>query len=134
MKILTCFVLAGLLAACNVGATTPSEIPLPSIGGSVATESPSAATTMEESPTALACSEAFANLDVSTIVALGTLDAVSDELDATIAACSAADEWEAAAEATLPGLDISDPQAFIAARCAEVSSLAGAALCAEVGS
>ena len=58
---------------------------------------------------------------------MGTLDAISDELDATIAVCSSADEWEAAAENALPGLNINDPQAFIAARCAEVSSLAGAA-------
>ena len=83
---------------------------------------------------ATACSDAFADIDAAAIIAMGSLDAVSDELDSTIAACATPDEWESAAESALPGLDISDPQAFIAARCADASTLVGAAICAEIGS
>ena len=133
MKFLTVLALAGLLAGCGLGATTPSENPLPTIGQSAAA-SASASASLEESPTAMSCSEAFADIDSAAVLAMGGLDAVSDELDTTIAACSSADEWETAAETALPGLDISDPQAFIAARCAEASTLVGAAICTEVGS
>jgi len=133
VKFLTVLALAGLLAACDIGATTPSENPLPTISESTAA-SASASAGMGESPTAMSCSEAFANIDTAAIVAMGRLDAVSDQLDTTIGACSSADEWETAAEGALSGLDISDPQAFIAARCAEATSLAGAAICSEVGS
>ena len=79
-------------------------------------------------------SEAFASIDTAAIVAIGRLDAVSDQLDTTIAACASADEWETAAEGALAGLDIGDPQASIGARCAEATSLVGAAICTEVGS
>ena len=134
MKFLTGLALAGLLAACTAGATTPSENPLPTIGDSSESAAASATGTADESPTAMSCSDAFASIDAAAIIAMGRLDAVSDELDATIAACASADEWEASAESALPGLDISDPQTFIAARCAEASSLVGAAICAEVDS
>ena len=134
MKVLTVLALAGLLAACSVGATTPSENPLPSIGESSASASASSLASMAESPTAMSCSDAFAGIDAETIVAMGRLDAVADQLDATIVACSTADEWESAAESALPGLDISDPQSFLAARCAEASTLVGTAICSEVGS
>ncbi|HEX6474901.1 MAG TPA: hypothetical protein VF114_07440 [Candidatus Limnocylindria bacterium] len=80
----------------------------------------------------MSCSEAFANIDTESVIAMGSLDAASDALDGTIAACSSADEWEAAAEGALPDVDISDPQAFIGTRCAEATTLAGAPLCAEV--
>lgn len=133
MKFLTVLALAGLLAACDVGATTPSENPLPTLSASTAASASASAGT-GESPTAMSCTEAFANIDTAAIVAMGRLDAVSDQLDTTIAACSSADEWESAAEGALSGLDISDPQAFIAARCAEATSLVGAAICTEVGS
>ena len=133
MKFLTVLALAGVLAACDIGATTPSANPLPTSDESTAA-SVSASASMEESPTAMSCSEAFANIDTAAIVAMGRLDAVSDQLDTTIAACSSADEWETAAEGALAGLDIGDPQAFIAARCAEATSLVGAAICTEVGS
>jgi hypothetical protein len=134
VKFLALLALAGLLAACDAGATTPSENPLPPIGESSASASATSEATTEESSTTTGCSDAFANIDAQAVIAMGRLDAVSDELDATLAACSTADEWEAAAESALPGLDISDPQEFIAARCAEVTSLVGAAICAEVGS
>ena len=134
MKFLTGLALAGLLAACTAGATTPSENPLPTVGASSESAVASASAATDESPAATSCSDAFASIDAAAIVAMGRLDAVSDELDATIAACSNADEWEAAAESALPGLDISDPQTFIAARCAEATTLVGAAICAEIDS
>ena len=134
MKILTTIALALLLAACGVGATTPSQASLPPIGEPSATASASADMSAAESPTAMSCTNAFASIDADSIIAMGSLAAVSDELDSTIAACSSADDWEAAAESALPGLDISDPQSFIAARCAEATTLVGAAICTEVGS
>ena len=82
----------------------------------------------------MSCSEAFGHVDTAAIIALGRLDAVTDELDPTLAACSSADEWEAAAETAFPELDITDPQMFITARCAEATTLVGAAICSEVGS
>jgi hypothetical protein len=127
VKILTTIALALFLAACGVGATTP-------IGESSASASASADATADGSPTSMSCTEAFANIDTNSVIAMGSLDAVSDELDSTIAACSSADDWEAAAETALSGLDIADPQSFIAARCAEATALADAPICAEVGS
>jgi hypothetical protein len=134
VKILTTIALALFLAACGVGATTPSEVSLPPIGESSASASASADATADGSPTSMSCTEAFANIDTNSVIAMGSLDAVSDELDSTIAACSSADDWEAAAETALSGLDIADPQSFIAARCAEATALADAPICAEVGS
>jgi activator of HSP90 ATPase len=135
VKYLTGLVLAAaLLTACDLGATTPSEEPLPSIGASSMAVSPSAAATTGESPVAMACTDAFASIDTDAIIAMGSLAAVVDELDATLLACSNIDEWESAAESALPGLDIGDARLFVAARCAEVSSLAGAAICTEVAS
>lgn len=130
MKFLTILSLAVLLAACDLGATTPSVESLPGIGESSTT----ATASMGESPTAMSCADAFAGIDADAVIAMGSLDAISDELDSTLAACSSADEWETAAETALPGLDISDPQDFIAARCADATSLVGAAICAEIGS
>lgn len=130
---MTVIALAVLLAACDVGATTPSQATLPPIDGS---SSPSASgpavMSAAESPIAMSCMDAFANIDSRTVIAMGSLDTASDALDSTIAACSSADEWEAAAEGALPDVDISDPQSFIAARCAEATTLAGAPLCVEV--
>lgn len=135
MKYLTALILAAaLLAACDMGATTPSEEPLPSIGASSVAVSPSAAATTGESPVAMACTDAFASIDADAIIAMGSLEAVAEELDATLLACSNIDDWESAAESALPGLEIGDARLFVAARCAEVSSLAGAAICADVAS
>jgi hypothetical protein len=134
VKFLAILALAGLLAACDIGATTPSQASSPSFGESTTDASASTSATMEESPTAMSCSDAFADIDAAAIIAMGRLDAVSDELDSTLAACATEDEWEAAVESALPELDISDPQGFIAARCANVTSLAGAAICSEIGS
>ena len=134
VKILTTLALALLLAACGVGATTPSEVSLPPIGEPSDSASASADVSAGESPTSMSCTDAFTNIDTGSVIAMGSLDAVSDELDSTIAACSSADEWEAAAESALPGLDIADPQSFIAARCAEATALTDAPICTEVGS
>ena len=132
MKILAVVGLAAVLAACDIGATTPSQATLPPLNESSPSASASAEMSADESPAAMSCSEAFANMDTASVIAMGSLDAASDALDSTIAACSSADEWEAAAEGALPDVDISNPQAFIGARCAEATTLAGAPLCAEV--
>jgi hypothetical protein len=65
---------------------------------------------------------------------MGALDAVSEELDTTISSCATVAEWVAAAQTALPDIDMSNAQAFLAARCIENTTLASTAICAEVGS
>ena len=119
MRFLTTLALAGLLAACNLGTTTPSQVTLPS--------------TVESSDMAAACADAFAELDVDAIAAAGSLDAVTDELDATLSSCGTVEDWVAAAEVALPTIDMTEVETFIEARCAENSTLAATAICTEVG-
>jgi hypothetical protein len=133
MKILTMLALASLLAACGAGVSASPDTGLPSAGQSVVPPD-SASVSEQESPNAISCTEAFANLDAAAVAALGRLDAASDLLDTTIAACSSADEWEAAAESALPDLDMTNARAFVAARCSEATTLVGAAICSELGS
>lgn len=128
MRFVISVAMAGLLAACSLGATTPSENSLPPIG-----ESSSGASASESAMTSAACVAAFDSLSVDP-TSLGSLDAVVDELDSTISACATVDDWEAAAESALPGLDLSDPQEFLAARCAENATLSTSLICAEVAS
>ena len=71
------------------------------------------------------------HVDPGSHVAMGRLDAVTEELDGTMRPAPAADEWEAATGA-LAGLDTRS--ADIHARCAEASTRRGAAICAEVDS
>ena len=120
MRVLTILAAAMLLAACSLGATAPSD------------EASDAASASQMTSTA--CADAFGAIDVEAVVSMGSLDALADELDATISACDTADDWEAAAEIALPGLDISDPQEFLAARCAENATLGSSLICAELGS
>jgi hypothetical protein len=132
MKILTTLLIAGLLAACGAGATTPSVNPLPSINDG-ASELPSTLPTADGTPVAMACEDAFAAVDLTAIGTMGSLDALTDELDATISACGSAEEWVAAAEAALPTIDMTDAQTFLDARCAESATLATTPICTELG-
>lgn len=129
MRLLTAALIAGLLTACNAGATTPSEQALPTASASQLV-SPSA----DGTPVAMACGDAFASIDVGMLAAMGSLDAINDELDATVSSCPTAEEWIAAAQTALPDIDMSDAQAFLEARCAESTALASSAICTEVGS
>lgn len=65
----------------------------------------------------MSCEEAFSAVPV--IGELETLDEFGRavyEVDVTIAACESIDEWTAAAEDRL-AVDVTDPEAFIEARC-----------------
>jgi hypothetical protein len=128
MRFLTGLVLAGLLAACNVGATTPSENPLPTAGSGAASAS------ADHSAMAMGCEDAFAAIDVEAIAATGSLDALTNELDDTISSCSTVEEWSAAAQSALPAIDMTGAETFLQARCAESAALAATAICKEVGS
>jgi hypothetical protein len=128
MRFLTAALIAGMLAACTAGATTPSEEPLPTLGAS-ASVLPSA----DASSVAMTCQDAFADIDAAAIGSMGSLDAISAELDSTISSCPTVAEWTAAAQTALPDIDMADAQAFITARCIESPTLASTAICAEVG-
>lgn len=126
MKFLTGLAMAGLLVACNAGATTPSENPLPTVGSS-------GAASASADPSAVAsCDDAFAAIDLADVVAMGSLDALTDELDDTIASCGTVDEWVAAAQAVLPAIDMTGAEAFLEARCAESATLAATPICTEL--
>jgi hypothetical protein len=130
MKLITIAALVGLLAACNVGATTPSVQPIsmpPSSTAGVATPSPSTAVGMS-------CTDSFAQLDVSAISSTTDMMSLSDQLDTTISACQTVDEWTSAVQTVLPQVDTTQAQAFIQERCTTNTTLATTPLCTEVGS
>jgi hypothetical protein len=131
MKLISAIALIGLLAACNAGATTPSEQPLPTVTASVGTAtSPSAST----SAAAMSCTDAFAAIDLSAMASATDLMTLSDKLDATISSCQTLDEWTSAVQTALPQVDTTQAQAFIQQRCAADMTLAATPLCTEVGS
>jgi hypothetical protein len=119
--------LAVALAACDLGASTPSAEPLPSIGGSSADASMDPST--DASAGTAACEDAVAALDVS---GLTSLDAASVALDETIASCETVADWEAQVGAAVPLLDLETAQTFLAARCVANTTLAGTPICEEV--
>jgi hypothetical protein len=129
MRLLTTALIAGMLTACNAGATTPSEQPLPTTSASQIVL-PSA----DQSSVAMACADAFAGIDLAALATMGSLDEINDELDDTISSCPTAEEWIAAAQAALPDVDTTDAQPFLAARCAENATLASSAICTGLGS
>ena len=130
MKLITSAIaLVGLLAACNAGATTPSEQSLPTLSSSTGTiPSPSA------SVAAGSCTDAFGAIDLSAISSTTDLMSLSDELDATISRCPTMAEWTAAVQTGLPQVDTTQAQAFVQERCVENAALASTQLCAEVSS
>lgn len=127
-RIVSVLALVGILAACNIGATTPSEQALPSVGGSIGPiPSPSA------SVAPASCADAFAALDLSAIGSAADLMSLADELDSTISSCPTLQEWTAAVQTGLPDVDTTQAQAFLQQRCADNATLASTQLCAEVG-
>ena len=134
MKLIPALALVGLLAACNAGATTPSEQPLPTTSvstGAVASTSESASASAE---TAMTCSDAMASIDMTAVGSTTDLMTLSDELDETISSCGTVDEWTTAVQTALPDVDTTQAEAFLQARCAENSTLATTPICTEVGS
>jgi hypothetical protein len=132
MKYLSVLLLGLALAACDLGASSPSVEPLPSMGA----ESMAADHSMEASTDASAmtatCEDAVAALDLTELAEMTTLDDASDALDDTIASCSSITDWETEVGATIPLLDLTEAEAFLAGRCAANATLAGTPICEEV--
>jgi len=133
MKHLSVLLLALALAACDLGASSPSAEPLPSIGAeSMAADHSMEASTDASAMTATTCEDAVSALDPTALAEMATLDEASDALDDTIASCESFTDWETELGDALPLLDLADAETFIAARCAANVTLASAALCEEV--
>jgi hypothetical protein len=133
MKFVSALALVGLLAACNAGATTPSEQPLPTTAASttVASASESASASVG---TAMTCTDAVAAIDLTAVTATTDITTLGDELDETIASCGDVNEWTTAVQTAVPDLDLTQAETFLAARCAENATLASSPICTEVGS
>ncbi|HET7521341.1 MAG TPA: hypothetical protein VFK61_07370 [Candidatus Limnocylindria bacterium] len=130
MKLITALALVGLLAACNAGATTPSEQPLPTVGSSDMAASDTASAS---AATAMTCTDAVAGVDMTAIASTTDLMTLGDELDGTISSCGDVSEWTTTVQTALPDLDVSQAEAFLQARCAENATLATTPICTEVG-
>jgi hypothetical protein len=133
MKYLSVLLLALALAACDLGASSPSAEPLPSIGAASmsADHSMGADESMDPDQTA-DCEDAFARLDLADLTGMTDLDAASDVLDDTIAGCGSVADWEAQLGAALPMLSLDDAEEFLSARCGANVALADSAICEEV--
>ncbi|HET6381177.1 MAG TPA: hypothetical protein VFH63_09155 [candidate division Zixibacteria bacterium] len=151
-------VLAVALAACDLGATTPSEQPIPTIQGDSESGSPSqvgsaetsssasasesadasASAGAEGSATAMSCDEAVAEIedDLSSIDSVDDLetlaDDLGDELDDTITACDSVQEWEDAVGAVAPGISLTDVESFLDQRCDDNDRIDDTPICEEV--
>lgn len=148
-------VLALALAACNMGATTPSEQPIPTVQGDDDMGSPHEMGSMDAMPSAsasgddddddddgsavgMSCDEAVAAIEddlgeVSSVDDLETLATdLGDELDDTIAACDSVEEWEDEVSAVAPGVTLTDVEAFIDQRCDDNDEIDDTPVCEEV--
>ena len=134
MKYLSVLLLALALAACDLGASSPSAEPLPSIGAASVPADHSMGADMSMEPDETAdCEDAFADLDLADLAGLTDLDAASDVLDDTIAGCGSVADWEAQLGTALPMLSLDDAQDFLAARCGANDAIADSPICGEVG-
>jgi hypothetical protein len=142
MKYLSVLLLALALAACDLGASSPSAEPLPSIG---ADHSMAAGESMDmdddddadesaeaSSATGMTCEEAFSELSVADLADITTLDEASDVLDDTIASCGSVSDWESELSAAVPGLDLDDAEQFLDERCDENDAIDDTPVCEEV--
>jgi hypothetical protein len=78
------------------------------------------------------CEDAFAGLDLADLAGLTDLDAASDVLDDTIAACGSVAAWEAQLGTALPMLTLDDAEEFLAARCGANEAIADSPICGEI--
>ena len=143
MKYLSVLLLALALAACDLGASSPSAEPLPSIG---ADHSMAAGESMDmddddddadesaeaSSATGMTCEEAFSELDVADLADMTTLDEASDVLDDTIASCGSVSDWESELSAAVPMLDVQEAEAFLDERCEENDEIDDTPICEEL--
>jgi hypothetical protein len=142
MKYLLAVLLMGLLSACSLGASSPSEQPLESIGQSESMAPSEGASFMDESSpsaeasgmTGAACDDAWSSVDVTSIQSVSDLDTIASELDATFQDCGSLDEWLTAANDAVPSLDTTTLETWVATHCAMNSTLSDTPVCTEVGS
>ena len=141
MRYLIAALVMGLLTACSLGATSPSEQPLPSIGDSVeqSTEpSTEASESSEASPsedmTAMGCADAWSNVDTSQVSSIADLEAIASDLEATLELCDTLDDWTSEASTALPDLDISAVESWAATRCSADDTLSQTPVCMELSS
>ena len=141
MRFLLVALMALVLAACDLGASSPSAEPLQSVGTDTSA-APSAsaddddddasASASASSETGMTCEEAFAALDVTALSEMTSLDAASDVLDDTIGSCVDVAEWQAQVSAVAPTLNLDDAEAFLAARCDESDLIDDSPICEEL--
>ena len=135
MKLLSVIAFIGLLAACNVGATSPSEQTLPTVTPSTGTVGSTAASASAPA-VAMSCTDAFAAAaaDLSGITSASDLSQLNDEVDSTIADCQTLADWTSVVQTFVPDVQTDDARTFIQGRCADNPTLATTPLCTEVGS
>ncbi len=133
MKYLSVLLLALALAACDLGASSPSAEPLPSVGAeSMEADHSMDASADASSMTGMTCDDAVAALDPTVLAEMTSLDAASDALDDTIASCSSVSDWETSVSDALPLLDLTSAETFLSGRCAANATLADSPICEEV--
>ena len=133
MKYLTLLLLAMALTACDLGASSPSAEPLPSVGAaSTEADHSMEASADASSMTGMTCDDAVAALDPTVLSEMATLDAASDALDDTIASCASVSDWETTVSDALPLLDLTAAETFLSGRCAANATLADTPICSEV--
>ena len=137
MKYLSVLLLALALAACDLGASSPSAEPLPSIGAeSMAADhsmgADESASADASSMTGMTCEQAFGELDVADLADMSSLDAASDVLDDTIASCGSVADWESELSAAVPLLDVEQAESFLDERCDENDEIDDTPICEEV--
>jgi hypothetical protein len=144
MRFLLVALMALVLAACDLGASSPSAEPLQSVGTDTSAsasassddddddDASASASASGSSETGMTCEEAFAALDVTALSGVTSLDAANDVLDDTIASCVDVAEWQAQITAIAPTLNLDDAEAFLAARCDESDLIDDSPICEEL--
>lgn len=139
MRYLIAVLVMGLLAACDLGAATPSAEPLPSLASADATMDDRASDGHAD-PTAdassdgmsAACADAWAEVDTTGIESLADLEMAAAEVEVTIEACESLQAWADEAQQALPEIHGMDLEAWLFARCATDERFAGTAVCEEM--
>lgn len=150
MKYLLAVLLAGLLSACSLGTSSPSEQPLqsmaPSEGASMQQSpsgSPSESASIPGSPsesatasptTSQACEDAWQTVDVSSVKTIGDLVDIGDQLRGTFQDCSGVVDWVNTASESLPQLDSGSLQSWASAQCTLDDAIADSVVCADFAS
>ncbi len=149
MKFLSAVLLAGLLSACSLGASSPSEQPLESIGQSesmapsaehsagMSTDESMMASPMEsadasENMTGAACADSWDAVDTSTISSISDLEAIANEVSQTLNDCDSQSDWLDQAQSAMPNLDTQELQTWAATQCSLDDTLSQSPVCVEI--